>query len=99
MLSCSILTNNSFVLWFPTANQQPSSYPVRLVSGNGRSRGRVEIMYNGTWGTVCDDSWDRFDGNVCMYVCVYLYACAIHVLTWSIAVLYGWHLALQSNHR
>ncbi|XP_025113549.1 deleted in malignant brain tumors 1 protein-like [Pomacea canaliculata] len=44
----------------------PSSnnYPIRLNGSSLNYQGRVEIMYNGQWGTICDDNWDDHAAQV-----------------------------------
>ena len=37
---------------------------MRLVDGPKPNEGRVEILHDGHWGTICDDNWDANDADV-----------------------------------
>ncbi|KAK3711285.1 hypothetical protein QZH41_015006 [Actinostola sp. cb2023] len=44
--------------------QGPPSRKIRLVSDGSHFQGRVEVLRQKTWGTICDDGWDINDAQV-----------------------------------
>ncbi|RDD41199.1 Deleted in malignant brain tumors 1 protein [Trichoplax sp. H2] len=48
----------------PPLSKPINSPQVRLVGGRNRFEGRVEVLHNNKWGTICDNGWDLQDAKV-----------------------------------
>ncbi|XP_063963112.1 deleted in malignant brain tumors 1 protein-like [Lytechinus pictus] len=46
------------------SGDQSSPFQLRLTGGGSNAEGTVNVMHNGSWGTVCDLNWDLHDARV-----------------------------------
>ena len=65
-LLCIHITNCVLVFenFSKLTDNRTDPLPIRLVDGTSSQIGRIEIQYNGVWGTVCNRNFDISSANV-----------------------------------
>ena len=61
---CFTITPLTSTYLFITADNKTDPLGVRLVDGVTNQTGRIEIQYNGLWGTICERNFDLNSANV-----------------------------------
>ena len=65
---------------------------IRLAGASEASRGRVEVCFDGSWGTVCDDNWtDKHASVVCQQLGYSAYGTVGKLLLYQILLFVHLH--------
>lgn len=88
---------HTYVAELPVNGTLPpqDNYNIRLVNGFSDYDGRVELLANKQWGTICDSGWGISDANVNKYtyitafiLCTYSSRlCVINLVTYLLLML------------
>ncbi|XP_071481910.1 scavenger receptor cysteine-rich domain-containing protein DMBT1-like [Diadema antillarum] len=64
LTNCSFNGWNSHPCWYYEVAGVRCGVNIRLVGGSLLHEGRVEVYYDGAWGSVCDDGWNDLAAQV-----------------------------------
>ena len=67
--SCFLLVNTTEAT--SQATTGVGSVDVRLIGGAHGLSGRVEVLYNGTWGTICNSTFNNTNAKVVCHMLGY----------------------------
>ncbi|XP_072013630.1 uncharacterized protein [Amphiura filiformis] len=62
-------------------NEREPDIPIRLAGGDVANEGRVELYYDGAWGTACARYWTKVDGTVVCKQLGYFFASEVTIST------------------
>ena len=70
--------------------------PIRIEGGSNQFEGRVEVYYNGQWGTVCDDNWDIIAAGYVFTLKLNVHVCIS--CDFSVLFVVNLDMVMQSEH-
>ena len=75
------------------------NYQVRLVDGFSDYDGRVELLANKQWGTICDNGWGITDANVRYQLCYHQQCICSNLVLQQVVIMSIRYRAVTMEHR